>query len=285
MYKVTEKDLIDQLKGFPIEIVEKILEKQKEQINTRNIKVFQENVIAGDLIKGFRWSSTKEGYDFWDRVLSKRDFEFFFKTYPKNEKPIMYYIKSVKDKDREIIEVLIEKGGINSNHLYGNSIGSIYYINKQNVITCSYSKEEYDLIIQYGIELFLPEEETVKNWKDIPECIKGYFISEYDSSICKITADELISYNKNIFLTEKHAKSALAMAQISQLLPYYGGEISKKEWNNKLIHKHIIERECSSIVKNVVDIEYCFLAFHTKEQRDLFLKNNEDLIKQYYMIE
>lgn len=133
-------------------------------------------------------------------------------------------------------------------------------------------------------EIFLTKQ-IIKKWKDIPEYIKGWFISECDSSICKVTVDEIISDHKNIFLTEKHAKSALAIAQISQLLPYYGGEISKEEWNNKLIHKHIIERECSSIVKNVVDIEYCFLAFHTKEQRDLFLKNNEDLIKQYYMID
>lgn len=30
---------------------------------------------------------------------------------------------------------------------------------------------------------------------------------------------------------------------------------------------------------------YTFLAFHTEEQRDLFLKENKDLVKDYLMID
>ena len=30
---------------------------------------------------------------------------------------------------------------------------------------------------------------------------------------------------------------------------------------------------------------YKFLAFHTKEQAELFLQENEDLVKDYYMID
>ena len=32
-------------------------------------------------------------------------------------------------------------------------------------------------------------------------------------------------------------------------------------------------------------IEYYFLAFHTPKQRDLFLKENEDLVRDYLMID
>lgn len=38
---ITQKDLIRQLTGFPIEIVEKMLERQKEQGNKENVEVFQ----------------------------------------------------------------------------------------------------------------------------------------------------------------------------------------------------------------------------------------------------
>lgn len=90
--------------------------------------------------------------------------------------------------------------------------------------------------------------------------------------------------NRNIFLTEKHAKSALAMAQISQLMPYYGGEITNEEWGNSS-PKYIIDRYGNMINITFHTNAYYFLAFHTKEQRDMFLENNEQLVKDYLMIE
>lgn len=91
--------------------------------------------------------------------------------------------------------------------------------------------------------------------------------------------------NRNIFLTEKHAKSALAMAQISQLIPYYGGEITNDEWKDSSIRKYIIFRKMSYVGRCEAYSNYEFLAFHTAEQRDEFLKNNEQLVKDYLMIE
>lgn len=58
---VTKKDLIGDIEGFPIEVVEKILER------------FQECRY-----KGFDW----EGKDFWSAVIKERDFDVFFKRYP-----------------------------------------------------------------------------------------------------------------------------------------------------------------------------------------------------------
>lgn len=91
--------------------------------------------------------------------------------------------------------------------------------------------------------------------------------------------------NRNVFLTEKHAKSALAMAQISQLIPYYGGEITNDEWKDSSIRKYIIFRKMSYVGRCEAYSNYEFLAFHTAEQRDEFLKNNEQLVKDYLMIE
>lgn len=91
--------------------------------------------------------------------------------------------------------------------------------------------------------------------------------------------------NKNVFLTEKHAKSALAMAQISQLMPYYGGEITDEEWEDISLNKYVIIREVNHVRTIIYCSNYELLAFHTQEQRDEFLKNNEQLVKDYLMIE
>lgn len=74
------------------------------------------------------------------------------------------------------------------------------------------------------------------------------------------------------------------MAQISQLMPYYGGEITDGEWEDHYF-KYVIERGYNKIFATSYTNTYKFLAFHTKEQRDEFLKNNEQLVKDYLMIE
>lgn len=75
-----------QLEGFPVEIVEKMLERQVEQGNKRDISVFEKNVLAGGKRgEGFTWDKTPEGHNFWLHVISRRNFEVFFDRYPKKE--------------------------------------------------------------------------------------------------------------------------------------------------------------------------------------------------------
>lgn len=93
--------------------------------------------------------------------------------------------------------------------------------------------------------------------------------------------------NYNVFATEKQAKSALAMARISQIMANdkrFGEVITDEEWNNPDIRKYCIDRFAGKRRIDVFDTTYHFLAFHTREQRDLFLEENEDLIKDYLMI-
>jgi hypothetical protein len=87
------------------------------------------------------------------------------------------------------------------------------------------------------------------------------------------------------FIDRKHAKSALAMAQISQLMPFYGGVITDEEWKNPNIGKYAIDRYGEKLCKDKLKTRFEFLAFHTIEQRDSFLKCNERLIKDYKMME
>lgn len=130
-------------------------------------------------------------------------------------------------------------------------------------------------------------EPVIKTYQDLIDNrikISGYWITgsshleQYQQ--CILTEDE-----RNLATSEKIAKSMLAMAMISQLMPYYGGAITDEEWRNNLMIKYAIERVRNKIVIGSYYNNFCFLAFHTIEQRDNFLKYNEQLVKDYLMID
>lgn len=145
--------------------------------------------------------------------------------------------------------------------------------------------EEYEISEQKDKEIIVLKKKKSKypKWEDL-ERLSGCYIAD-NCIIRPATNVTTNGENKNVFLTEKHAKSALAMAQISQLMPYYGGEITDEEWEDRSIRKYIIFRRTSYIGGYDTYSNYEFLAFRTAEQRDEFLKNNEQLVKDYLMIE
>ena len=119
----------------------------------------------------------------------------------------------------------------------------------------------------------------VNCWEDLKRVI-GVYISD-NSRINPVTASGLvISQNQNVFLNEKYAKSSLALAQISQLLPYYDTNVY---WN-------ILDpKYCICRVKKELEIlpfakHYHILAFNTEDEAERFLKYNEQLVKDYYML-
>ena len=125
----------------------------------------------------------------------------------------------------------------------------------------------------------------VNTWKDLQE-VNGYYINVC-SNLSQIDNGATTEDNKNIFISKKYAKAALAIAQISQLMPYYGGEITDEEWNNIEITKYTI-----NVFTNVIQGSYSFtsrniLAFHTLEDRNRFLSfpENIQLVKDLYMVD
>lgn len=126
------------------------------------------------------------------------------------------------------------------------------------------------------------EIKTFQDLIDKDKVIKGYFIS----SSSTISYLELYALNssKNLASSEKVAKSMLAMAMISQLMPYYGGAITDEEWKDDSKFKYTIGR-FKDTLEGLSFNTYYFLAFHTSEQRDNFLKYNERLVKDYLMID
>jgi len=68
---------------FPKEVVEKMLEHQVDQGNPRSVEVFENNSSVPNGSGGFSWAKTKEGQDFWLKVVSHQNFAVFFEKYPK----------------------------------------------------------------------------------------------------------------------------------------------------------------------------------------------------------
>ena len=91
--EITEKDLREDIEGFPIEVVQKMIERQVQQGNKADIKPFQKLNCADYPNGGFKWEDTPEGFEFWEKVINIRDFDTFFKMYPKSCRKLNTTIK------------------------------------------------------------------------------------------------------------------------------------------------------------------------------------------------
>ena len=118
----------------------------------------------------------------------------------------------------------------------------------------------------------------VNCWEDLKR-VTGVYIT--DSNCIVPAAVGLVKpHNQNVFLNEKFAKSALALAQINQLLPYYDTNIDWTIANEKF---------CITRTSNKIEVRswismYHVLAVNTKSEAIRFLKYNKQLVKDYYML-
>lgn len=129
----------------------------------------------------------------------------------------------------------------------------------------------------------------VNTWQDIPK-LQGFYILE-DSTIKELDPvyhnTRAMRENTNVFINRKYAKSALALAQISQLMPYYSGEITEEEWKNVRLKKYGVLFYNSKITTNIYYDTKQMIGFHTEEQLNRFLSfpENIQLVKDLYMVD
>lgn len=128
-----------------------------------------------------------------------------------------------------------------------------------------------------------------KRWRDSNPKVNGYYICHYTNLANGVRGYLWDGGNHHIFATKKQAKSALAMAQISQIMandPRFGGVVTNEEFEDEDIWIYSINRNKNTIqmYQGTRGIDH-FLSFHTPKQRDLFLTENKDLIKDYLMID
>lgn len=141
IFKVEQSDLVGKIEGFPIEVVQKMVEEQIKQGNECNIKAFQKSCISSDVEGGFNWNKTTDGHEFWYNVIYNQDFNVFFKKYPK--KPNLVYIVGDSEVGMDIIKTLEKYGGINEHYYKGNSENCVYYIEPNNnfIEICDFNED------------------------------------------------------------------------------------------------------------------------------------------------
>lgn len=123
------------------------------------------------------------------------------------------------------------------------------------------------------------------------EPFSGYYVSPYNE--VKFLQSPAIPKNmqlgenafKSIFKKYKQASSSLAYAQLSQLMAdsEYNGNW-EPDWNDVEKNKYCIERIKDDLVVGSFIHTHHFLAFKDIHSRDKFLKEYEELIKQFFGI-
>ena len=117
------------------------------------------------------------------------------------------------------------------------------------------------------------------------ETTSGYYI-DYNNGRSTFILNRTSNDKLSLFKTSKYSKSAGALAKISQIIAndsVFGGPITDEEWDSDIM-KYTILRLNNTIVTDENDSVFRVLAFHTPEQRDLFLEENLELIKDYFML-
>ena len=130
LFKVEQNDLVDGIKDFPIELVEKMIEEQVKQGNKADVEVFQKNASTDAEDGGFDWDKTDNDIDFWQEVIGEGNFDLFFEKYPKKAK--LVYIAGDSEIGMNIIKTLEKYGGINEHNYKGDRDDVLYYIEPNN---------------------------------------------------------------------------------------------------------------------------------------------------------
>ena len=163
-YKVTKEDLIGDIKDFPIEVVQRMVDIQIEQNSNNCIELLQ-NLASG----GFTFGITKEGWEFWHDVIFNKNFDLFFEKYPKDEDAKTEEVKQEIDthvfyrgnaeRGKEIISELTKLGGINHYNISAQNIDYLYFIlpKTKKMGSTWPGSILYNIIEDAYTEKFLPE--------------------------------------------------------------------------------------------------------------------------------
>jgi hypothetical protein len=111
--------------------------------------------------------------------------------------------------------------------------------------------------------------------------ISGYYLNT-NSEISECEAEApLLNEDHNIFATQNQAKSALAMAKLSQVMTVYNdGWVA--DWSDKNQCKFCIGFVGGSIEVSFIHLTKHFLTFKTKELAEEFLTNFKEDIETYF---
>lgn len=135
--------------------------------------------------------------------------------------------------------------------------------------------------------LFIVEEiEEPDRWIDTDKGgVEGWSLTDTGQIVHSYACKDSICW-AIIFAKKKMARAAKAAAMISQIIANdkrFGGAITDEEWNDGTT-KYTIFRRKNKLCPDWCENTFNFPAFHTIEQCDLFLEENEDLVRQFFML-
>lgn len=149
---IMEHNLTGEIKNFPIEVVEKMVEEQMNQGNKPNVNLFTIDKCATRHEGGFNWERSGDGFLFWEKIIKEELFDIFFERYPRKLKTnkLVYIYNEVNNNGSAIIKTLENYGGINKYNMSGNEYNSLYYIepNTNEIKICRINQDTklYNLI-------------------------------------------------------------------------------------------------------------------------------------------
>ena len=80
-YKVKKEDLKGEIKDFPIEVVQKMVDCHIKQFGS--FEPYSDGALTMTPDGLFDWGETEEGVMFWWNVIIEHNFDLFFERYPK----------------------------------------------------------------------------------------------------------------------------------------------------------------------------------------------------------
>lgn len=124
---------------------------------------------------------------------------------------------------------------------------------------------------------------VIKHPKSWDDAFWEKLISGFNIYLCGILMRRATTDGRCIFKAKKQAASALAYAQLTQLmaLPCYNGDWTP-DWDDPSQTRYCITRMRYDIVKLDYSGYFSFLAFKSEKVRDEFYHNHMDLIEQFH---
>lgn len=159
MYIVQYSDLIGDISEFPIEIVQKMVERSTEQgkwFDDIGMSIFQNRITSGGS-GGFYWGVAPEGHIFWSSVIEHKRFDLFFDLYPCKYLGKTIYIETDGTNNREQLSKIRNYTSVASCCGESNLKG-IYYLDvvearNSNIKFAMFRTKRYNDTISSGINI------------------------------------------------------------------------------------------------------------------------------------
>ena len=164
-YIVEKRDLKGEIKNFPIEVVQRMVDYQVLQGNKADVSVFQDNMYAPHWGGGFDWDETKEGHAFWERIIENSEFYPFFEQFS-NDKVYTCMLADKSKHNANIIKHLEELGGKNTREFKIAFSDIIYYISPSKTIsTLPMNDDSFALLDMAGFHfVWCADDESIKEY-------------------------------------------------------------------------------------------------------------------------